>query len=101
MVDLYITVPRLFKSRADCGEWRRFVPTLIFRWYYYHFLSLFQEGGPPPWVAFGRKTKDIDTSKSAFGVGGGGGADENDGKEGSQEKNVDFEKQRDEALQVS
>ena len=48
-------------------------------------------------MAFGRKTKDIDTSKSAFGVGGAGDEDE---KEGSQEKNLEFEKQRDEALQV-
>lgn len=58
---------------------------------------LYQEGGPPPWVPFGRKTKDVDTSKSAFGVGGG---DDKEEKEGSQEKNADFEKQRDEALQV-
>ena len=59
-----------------------------------------QEGGPPPWVAFGRKTKEVDTSKSAFEIGGKGASEEGDDKEGSQEKNEEFEKQRDEALQV-
>ena len=48
-------------------------------------------------MPFGRKTTEVDTSKSAFGVGGG---DDQEDKEGSQEKNIEFEKQRDEALQV-
>ena len=51
-------------------------------------------------MAFGRKTKEVDTSKSAFEIGGKGASEEGDDKEGSQEKNEEFEKQRDEALQV-
>ena len=42
----------------------------------------------------------MDTSKSAFEIGGKGASEEGDDKEGSQEKNEEFEKQRDEALQV-
>ena len=52
-------------------------------------------------MAFGRKTKEVDTSKSAFEIGGKGASEEGDDKEGSQEKNEEFEKQRDEALQVA